>query len=680
MSSKIENQPSSAENQLLTELQSTVKNRWDEFDGQLPKLLKHGDSQYQKIKSSYEELSSDLVWVWDDQELKQNESIKMKIDTFLWQLNDYLKKENRDKKYDATLTETSRQMSLLRNKIYVAQTVQSESGKLQQEVATNKLASTPDKKQESLPTAAQAAVATTAGATGIVASIESGGKNLEEVTKEVMKPLEKMKKWSSDVGSAWDAGWELVKKGDIGKGIELFFAVLMGGSLKDAIAKYTGKGEKNTKPVENAGETTEETKNEMIKAAENGVIAKTASHLIQGTDKKEYGNFLTAFWKWVINRSLYNDEKVLHQNAENNAIFFITEGNLGTKRIEDLQKMSEQQLVSESGSKESKDITLFACGLIHRMLKNNIALFEQVFGKGNFETLTMRDILRDLYSKKWYAHVLAMNEKFTQMKVENLGDLPKNMFLDFEMKDNTLHAVKWSLFETRFTQFQKTWLTLSLAQNMISIHEKLSVKSFSSISKLSESEKQFFNWMKDEKTFLNPLINSLQHSFWLPNEFVKKMNFENLTIKDLFELYMITWWQPDVTQLNFGEQSLLSLKCMGIFFRLDQAWFGEYMKYIAENKTKYPIVSKIGSQAGALANRGLYNLGSLWTDVVIKFAKLMWIDTTPEVAAAIAGAGGLIWMVIKFLPIGKFFSLLALAAWGVAVVGVAWAQESMSSK
>lgn len=61
MSSKIENQPSSAENQLLTELQSTVKNRWDEFDGQLPKLLKHGDSQYQKIKSSYEELSSDLV-------------------------------------------------------------------------------------------------------------------------------------------------------------------------------------------------------------------------------------------------------------------------------------------------------------------------------------------------------------------------------------------------------------------------------------------------------------------------------------------------------------------------------------------------------------------------------------------------------------------------------------------
>ena len=150
MSSKIETKNSPSETQLLDELRSTVITRWDEFDGQLPALLKHGDGQYQKIKVAYEELSIDLAWVLSDQELKKNESIKMKIDAFLWQLNDYLKKDNRDKKYDATLTETSRQMSLLRNKIYVqqvAQKVQADSGKLQQEVATNKPASTPDKRK-----------------------------------------------------------------------------------------------------------------------------------------------------------------------------------------------------------------------------------------------------------------------------------------------------------------------------------------------------------------------------------------------------------------------------------------------------------------------------------------------------------------------------------------------------
>ena len=111
-------------------------------------------------------------------------------------------------------------MSLLRDKIYVAQKVQSESGKLQEEVATNKPTSTPDKKPETLPTTAEAAATVAAvGGTGAVAAIESGGKKAEEAVKGIMKPLEKIKKWSSDIGSAWDAGWELVKKGDISKGI-----------------------------------------------------------------------------------------------------------------------------------------------------------------------------------------------------------------------------------------------------------------------------------------------------------------------------------------------------------------------------------------------------------------------------------------------------------------------------
>ena len=110
-------------------------------------------------------------------------------------------------------------MSLLRDKIYVAQKVQSESGKLQEEVATNKPTSTPDKKPETLLTTAQAAATAAVGGTGAVAAIESGGKKAEEAVKGIMKPLEKIKKWSSDIGSAWDAGWELVKKGDISKGI-----------------------------------------------------------------------------------------------------------------------------------------------------------------------------------------------------------------------------------------------------------------------------------------------------------------------------------------------------------------------------------------------------------------------------------------------------------------------------
>ena len=136
------------------------------------------------------------------------------------QLGNYLKREDRRKDLDGTLTETSNKIAKLRDGIYIQQAVQAESGKLQQEVATNKLASTPDKKPETLPTTAEAAATVAAvGGIGAVAAIESGGKKAEEAVKGIMKPLEKIKKWSSDIGDAWDAGWELVKKGDISKGI-----------------------------------------------------------------------------------------------------------------------------------------------------------------------------------------------------------------------------------------------------------------------------------------------------------------------------------------------------------------------------------------------------------------------------------------------------------------------------
>ena len=217
---------------------------------------------------------------------------------------------------------------------------------------------------------------------------------------------------------------------------------------------------------------------------------------------------------------------------------------------------------------------------------------------------------------------------------------------------------------------------------MISTQESLSVTVFSStiIPQLSNPEKQFIKEMTDVTKFLNPLKNSLQHYFWMPNEFLKHLNFTNLSIKDLFEIYMITGWQSNIAALNFGEQSMLSLKCLGIFSRLDAVGFGEYLKFVAENKTKYPIIAKIWSQAGGVANNVIYNLSAVSTQAVVKLAQMAGIDTTPEVAAAIASAWWAIWVIAKFLPIGRLISLIVLAWGGIAVFGTAAAQQSANSK
>ena len=53
MSPKNEIQQSSLENQLLNELQSTVKSRWNEFDNALPTGASF-KSEYQSMKNAYD--------------------------------------------------------------------------------------------------------------------------------------------------------------------------------------------------------------------------------------------------------------------------------------------------------------------------------------------------------------------------------------------------------------------------------------------------------------------------------------------------------------------------------------------------------------------------------------------------------------------------------------------------
>jgi hypothetical protein len=53
MSPKNEIQQSSPENQLLNELQSTVKSRWNEFDNALPTGASF-KSEYQSMKNAYD--------------------------------------------------------------------------------------------------------------------------------------------------------------------------------------------------------------------------------------------------------------------------------------------------------------------------------------------------------------------------------------------------------------------------------------------------------------------------------------------------------------------------------------------------------------------------------------------------------------------------------------------------
>ena len=93
-----------------------------------------------------------------------------------------------------------------------------------------------------------------------------------------------------------------MKKGDISKGIGLFFAVLFGGSLKDALAKYTGKvdaagtsvtSENPSQPDMNEAQEKEKQKeNIKINEATKLLVRMSAGDDVSDAQKNKMSGFL----------------------------------------------------------------------------------------------------------------------------------------------------------------------------------------------------------------------------------------------------------------------------------------------------------------------------------------------------------------------------------------------------
>ncbi|MFO0763422.1 MAG: hypothetical protein U0518_00930 [Candidatus Gracilibacteria bacterium] len=693
MSPSIETQRTlSSENTLLEKLKSTLTARWEDFDHQLP-AGKFVYPAYVNIKSSYEGLLADLRTTFTDDALKHDPKIQGKIDTFLTQLNKYLQKEDRDKKYDATLTETNRLVSELRNQIY-AQTIaetQQKAADLKQDVVARTPKTTPDVKTESLPTTAQAAVAV-AGGTGVVATIESGGKKAEEAVKGIMKPLEKIKKWSSDIGDAWDAGWELVKKGDISKGIGLFFAVLFGGNLKDALAKYTGKKDDEKKTEDNKPETLDSTHQEEIEAQQILTAQQanfTAKFLIQGTNPMIYSNYLGALYGGMRDATTNKDEVAFRTDVETDAVSLLTASELQNLSYKQIQSLSVDDLVRRSGKVSNVDRSKrqSACKLIKEMFQKNELYFAQTFGMDpNWKDIKIISLISTLYTKKGYNYFLQMSEKISHLSINNITDLPSDLFLDLKMQDGKFILGKGSLMDERFESFKARGLSPSLTQKMFFLTTRdLTVTQFlNTVTDINSGEKQFVVDMANPEKFLNPFRNSIAREFGCTQDLLNLLGPDTMTMKDLFEIYMITGGNPNAGALSSGEKPILSLKLFAYFQKKNPDHFGQYIYNLRNSVDKYPIVAQTAAMLDSILNKASYTTSYTITSGIMSAVNTtlasFGIDTTVEkILTGVAGAGVVV-AAIKVLPFTKTIGLISLIISGLAVVGVAGAQQSAHSK
>ena len=679
---------SSPENTLLEKLKSTLTARWQDFDRQLPgaKLIYPA---YTNMQSSYKWLMSDLNTTFTDESLRSNTNIQWKIDTFLAQLNKNLQKEDRDKKYDATLTETNRLVSELRNQIY-AQTIaetQQKAADLKQDVVASAPKSTPESKPETLPTTAQAAATVAAvGGTGAVAAIESGGKKAEEAVKGIMKPLEKIKKWSSDIGSAWDAGWELVKKGDISKGIWLFFAVLFGGDLKDALAKYAGKkdednGVGNTpsnKPADKPQESSELLTNEEYRL--------TATFLLRWVDNNTYSNFLNAAWSGLRDATVDSKKEEIKQNIENQAVTMMIMTPIAQIPYQQIltYKPADLLRIANVSSKDQKELKIqeAAAGLIIKMLeKNKLTIAEAFSHETNWDTQSIKHLLARLYTEKWYKFVSHMKDRIEKLSISNIAEIPKDLFLQVTMKDGKMEIADGSILKERYKAFQQMWLNPQLLK-ILSIDNNtsnMSGEQFMNYTKnLSENEKNFVRSMMDEKSFWWPLRNSIQHQFSYPPAIMESMRFSDLKMGDILDIYTITWWNPNLATLSIGEKQLLAVKLFGYFAFKKPAEFADYIASVSKYPRAMEAWSMISSSINTQTHKAVLvavRAANTWLDWIL------WtfgIDTLSEKLAWAGGMWAILWMSFKLLPIGRAIAIATMILTALFGISLATAQQSTS--
>ena len=636
MSSKIETKNSSSETQLLDELRSTVITRWDEFDNALP-IGASFKSEYQSMKSAYDWLIADISPIKTDAELKQNQAVKTKLDTFLKQLSDYLKREDRRKDLDGTLVETNTQIAKLRDGIYIQRTVQAESGKLQQEVATNKPASTPDKKPETLPTTAQAAATAAVGGTGAVAAIESGGKKAEEAVKGIMKPLEKIKKWSSDIGDAWDAGWELVKKGDISKGIWLFFAVLFGGNLKDALAKYTGKGE------EKSTDKKEEAKKENTEQHNRYYASLWVFQSVNKAVLERYTGNVRSRWDDIL-----RSEKFM--NLDFNIVWSLMQKDFQKGAIvtaSHLHRYVDANILKplwyESNQKNYESVQYALLSIFYKNDQNfigkHIGSEFARFQKEN-KNATIRQVIEGLSDE------IDMASRF---------DFSGEGETDFLTINPNTNAIEWSGWRVLSSAFSKETLTTFAKNSTIRVPMSFDQKAFEVNTSFAWANMEEVKKLIDFRSKIQENICTNQQFLFGRGKYEQPLRkwFEQMTYYDVMKLYAMMGGKTDVGSFGAMRSALVYTQISSLLEH-DNIIHGAYLSDITrETSTSVWGSSKYMPEWTVAFLSAIFgNIGKSVWDWMTDIAEKWWggMKTNPWTTISATVVGGIFFLYTRFFP------------------------------
>lgn len=673
------------EDTLLKNFRATLEKRWNEFDrATMQEAIKQnplGQIWAQSLRDSDPDFINEAMQALNsidtDAKLKQILETPGRLSSTINTLKDYLAKADKQKSYNTVLSHTLADLTGLKAQI------------------TKK---PEDKKAAEL---AQAAVPALAVATpwalidtmtGLSDAIKDGAQSLKwEVSAVKNNPMKKIVEFfgftESNILSDFKGALAEKKAGGfdgVFAGIKIWFygflAKLTGVDIAKSLTPEELKlaGIKGSVVPQNP-EVKPEQSESMKKWLSNEAYRVTTWFLVRGTNQVRYNNIITSIYAGVRDATWWKDEIEKKQMIENEAITLLSsEGSkLRSMSYSDIAKKSESDILLLVWNWSELTLRKSAISLIQKMLWENKWVFEKVFSDiPDWDKQPLDKIIGILYQEKWYQHISQMYSRLESIKLSDIGDIPKNLFLDLSWKDGNL-VIGEGIFSGRYDAMKSMWLTPGLIKKLHIDNEtaESSVTQFRwNISTVWDNlEQKFADNFSNPDNFLIPLQNSLKQKFGYSDSLVAELSPSKLKVRDLFDIYMITGGKTSIDQLNIWEKNLLLTKLQAYFIRTNPEEHGKYITTILQYPDKYPEVIQAFELISSLVNKTAYKsalISAGVTDSMVNNVLGMFdIDTKSEKAAALAASIWVIWLAMKLLPIGRLISLITLI---LASLGVAW--------
>ena len=404
----------------------------------------------------------------------------------------------------------------------------------------------------------------------------------------------------------------------------------------------------------------------------------TSKLLIYGVSREKFDTALGGAVGAVKDATWWLDDTKRKEATMTAAIVTISLAKVQEKNYWELKSLGESGILSLLG--QSKPEERAAVKLFLDMMGKQESRFDTVFQWEDWKLLPLKSLISKLYKKEWYDKVESLTDVIKDFDPSKMATISGDIFTKIWKNENGEYIIS-GILGSQYELLKSQGIGVAFLGKILDTAKWWqSVNAFMGNmknEKFSQAETIFLEKVLS-KQYIEVLKISMKTRFGFTDELIWQIWSDTISVKDIFELYAITWGDTDISKLDKWRKALIFTKMQMYLGNKDPNALGWYLaKLTQEGAEKYPDAVEIGNMIDSTVNYGVYKATfaaiSGWEKLLDGLLGTMDIDTRNRILKSIWLAWGttwLIWIAIKLTPVWRIASIISilLATLGISTV------------